>query len=213
MLRVYLVTDPCLPRERGVYETARQALDAGVRTLQLRDKTATTAALIGMAARLRTLADEYGALFLINDRIDVALAVSAHGVHLGQDDFPPRLARLILGAEAVIGVSVRTGEEVTKAESAGADYLAANLVFATDTKTDIDRPLGLEGLRMLRQVASLPIVAIGGIGPENARCVIEAGADGVAVVSAIMAAPDVRAACRELIGTVSAATDGSPAST
>jgi len=181
------------------------ALEAGIRTVQLRDKTASTRSLIDTARRLRGLCDARGALFLVNDRVDVALASGAHGVHLGQDDFPASEARRLLGQGAVIGVSVRTSAEAREAGDDGADYLAANLVFATGTKTDIEGPLGLEGVAMLRAVSGLPLVAIGGIGPHNAADVIGAGADGIAVVSAIMAAPDVPLACRRLLDVVSGA--------
>jgi thiamine-phosphate pyrophosphorylase len=196
-----------------VYETVRLALEAGIRTVQLRDKNASTRQLIETAKALRELSEGYGALFLVNDRVDVALASSAGGVHLGQDDFPAGPAREILGTGAVIGVSVRSKAEAAAAASSGADYLAANLVFATDTKTDITEPLGLEGIRTLRETTDLPLVAIGGINASNAAEVIRAGADGVAVVSAIMAAPDVGRACRELARQVSEAADGSPATT
>ena len=132
----------------------------------------------------------------MNDRVDVALASSAGGVHLGQDDFPAGPAREILGAGAVIGVSVRSETEAVSAASSGADYLAANLVFATDTKTDITAPLGLEGIRSIRRATSLPLVAIGGITPENGGALISAGADMLAVISAVFGQADVRTAAR-----------------
>jgi len=198
-LRLYLVTDPLLAGERGVMETVRQALISGVGTVQLRDKTASTPFLIEMAVRLKALAEDHDALFLVNDRVDVARASGAHGVHLGQDDMPPEEARSLLGADAIIGVSVRTAGEAMAAEAAGVDYIAANLVYPTDTKKDVSSPLGIEGIRQLRMVSSLPLVAIGGIGRGNALDTVAAGADGIAVVSAIMAAENVPLACRELL--------------
>jgi len=198
-LRLYLVTDPLLAGERGVTETVRQALESGVGTVQLRDKTASTPFLLEMAVRLKALAEEHDALFLVNDRVDVARASGAHGVHLGQDDMPPEEARSLLGASAIIGVSVRTAGEARAAEAAGADYIAANLVYPTDTKMDISDPLGIEGIRELRRASSLPVVAIGGISRVNASVTVAAGADGIAVVSAIMAAENVPLACRELL--------------
>jgi len=198
-LRLYLVTDPLLAGERGVMETVKQALESGVRAIQLRDKTASTSFLTEMAVRLRALAEKHDALFLVNDRVDVAMASGAHGVHLGKDDMPPEEARSLLGADAIIGVSVRTPGEALAAEAAEADYIAANLVYPTDTKTDISVPLGIEGIRQLRRASSLPLVAIGGISTVNAADTIASGADGIAMVSAIMAASNVPLACRQLL--------------
>lgn len=201
-LSLYVVTDPLLPGKRTLEDVCRDAFASGVRILQLRDKQASTRVLVEQARQLRVLADAFGALFLVNDRLDVALAAAADGVHLGQEDLPLNDARRLLGASATIGISVRTSEEARAAERGGADYIAANLVFATPTKTDIDQPLGLEGVRVLRRACSLPMVAIGGIQAGNAAEVVAAGADGVAVVSAVMAADDVRAECAALLAAV-----------
>ena len=199
-LALYLVTDPVLCGSRGVEETCRLALQAGVGTLQLRDKNASTRELVRMAEILRDLCRKTGALFIVNDRIDVALAVGADGVHLGQDDMPVYIARKILGPEIVIGASVRTPVEAERAWREGADYLAANLIFPTDTKTDIGEPLGTEAIAELKSASPLPLIAIGGINASNAEIVRKAGADGIAVVSAIMAADDVPLAVA-LLGT------------
>ncbi len=205
-LRVYLVTDPGLAGERGVYETVRQALNAGVRAVQLRDKEASTRSLLRQAAGMREICAAAGALFLVNDRVDVAAACKADGVHLGQDDMPIEDARRILGSEALIGVSVRTPAEMEEAGRKGAAYAAANMIFATPTKTDLPGPLGIDALPALRSAsACLPLLAIGGIHAGNAVEVIRAGADGVAVVSAIMAAGDVAKACQDLRTAVSEA--------
>lgn len=201
-LSLYLVTDPVLCGARGVLETCRLAVRAGVRAVQLRDKNACTRDLVRIAGSLCSLCRDSGALFMVNDRVDVALASGASGVHLGMDDMPVEMARRLLGEEAVIGASVRTKEEAAAARDAGADYLAANLVFATATKTDLDGPLGLEGVRELREATPLPLVAIGGLNSSNAEAVMKAGADGIAVVSAVMAAEDVEAAVRELLKAV-----------
>lgn len=198
-LAVYLVTDPGMGRERGLAETVRPALEAGIRTVQLRDKEASTRKLLDDASTLLALCREYGATFLVNDRVDVALAAGAGGVHLGQDDMPADAARRLLGRDAVIGVSVRTAQEARRAEEDGADYMAANLVYPTATKTDLPDPLGPEGIRELRSACGLPLVAIGGIDAGNAVEVIGAGADGLAVVSAIMAAGDPAAAAVRLL--------------
>lgn len=185
-LRLYLVTDPVLHGGRGVIPTCRLALETGVRFVQLRDKNASTADLYKTGMELRALCDEYSAWFVVNDRIDVAQAVGAHGVHLGQSDMPAGPARSVMGHEAVIGVSVRTVSEARAASEAGADYIAANLVFSTDTKKDLGEPLGLDMVRKLSEASSLPLVAIGGIKPVNAASVIDAGCVGVAVVTGIM---------------------------
>ena len=185
-LKLYLVTDPVLHRGRGVAATCEEALKAGVRFVQLRDKNASTRSLYDSALALRNLCNTYSSFFIVNDRIDVAMAVKADGVHLGQSDMPTDTARSIMGSEAIIGVSVRTIEEAEKALAHGADYIAANLVFSTETKKDIKEPLGLEMVSTLSRASSLPMIAIGGINPENTALVIKAGCSGVAVVTAIM---------------------------
>ena len=197
-LAVYLVTDPAYPRDRPVDDVCLEAVQAGVRVVQLRDKRASTRSLVEQSRALKARLVPHRAVLLINDRVDVVLAAGADGVHLGQDDLDPADARRLLGPEAVIGVSVQTPEEARVAERDGASYLAASPVFVTPTKPELDAALGLDGLRRLRAASTLPLVAIGGIKGDNAAEVVAAGADGVAVVSAIMAAPDVGAACREL---------------
>jgi thiamine-phosphate pyrophosphorylase len=201
-LRLYLVTDPIPGGARDLFRVCEEALASGVKVIQLRDKSASCETLMEQGKRLTQLAEKHGATCLINDKPEIAAACGAHGVHLGQEDARPDDARRILGDEAVIGVSVQTAQEARQAECSGADYLAANLVFATATKTDLDNPIGLDGVRALRLASSLPLVAIGGIHSGNADKVIAAGADGVAVVSAIMGAADVAGACRELIAAV-----------
>lgn len=198
-LAVYLVTDPGMGLKRGLAETVRLSLEAGVRTVQLRDKEASTRKLLDDASTLLALCRKHGATFLVNDRVDVAMAAGADGVHLGQDDMPADAARRLLGRDAVIGVSVRTEEEARRAAEDGADYMAANLVYPTATKTDLPDPLGPEGIRELRSACGLPLVAIGGIDAGNAAEVIGAGADGLAVVSAIMAAEEPASAAARLL--------------
>jgi thiamine-phosphate pyrophosphorylase len=198
-LLLYLVTDPVICGSRGIIPVCREALDAGVRFLQLRDKSASTRELIDTAVRLARLAESFGSVFVVNDRVDVAMASGAMGVHLGDDDMPPALARRILGPRALIGVSVRTREGAERAWLDGADYLAANIVFSTPTKPDRREPLGIPGVTALAECTPLPLVAIGGINRENAAGVMAAGASGVAVVSAIMGAADPGEAARELL--------------
>ncbi len=201
-LRLYLVTDPVICGPAGLMEVCRLALEAGVGSLQLRDKNADTRSLLRSARSLMTLAERHGCLFVVNDRVDVAMASGSHGVHLGSSDMPPAIARKMLGTDSVIGVSVRTPEEAVDAWNQGADYLAANIVFRTPTKPDPVQPLGTAGVRLLAEATPLPLVAIGGINAGNATAVMEAGAAGVAVVSAIMAAPDPAKAAAELRDTI-----------
>ena len=193
---LYVITEPAL---RDPIETAHQVLMAGVRLLQLRDKTATTRELVRVGQELRALTRQYGARLIVNDRLDVALAIEADGVHLGQDDLPVLLARRIAGERLLIGVSAETVAEAMEAESAGADYLGVGPMFATSTKPDAGAPVGPERLRAIKQAVHIPVFGIGGITLENAPAVLEAGADGICVVSAIVGAPDPAAAARQFL--------------
>jgi thiamine-phosphate pyrophosphorylase len=204
LLSLYLVTDSEHLGTRSLPHVCAQAVQAGVRAVQLRNKEASTRELVEQGRALKACIGHLGAIMLINDRVDVALAVGADGVHLGQDDISLEDARRIMGPDAIIGISVRTLEEIQIAQRGGADYLAVSGVFETATKTNLGIPVGLEGLGRLRKATSEPLVAIGGINSSNAADVIAAGADGVAVVSAIMDAPDVPMACRELLQKVAA---------
>jgi len=199
-LSLYLVTDPLLAGPRGVVETVRQALDGGVTIVQLRDPEAKTRALVETAAALLEVTRPRGVPLIINDRVDVMLAVGADGVHVGANDMEPAVARRLAGPDAIVGRSITTLDELRETDLAGVDYIGASPVFSTPTKTDTGPELGLEGLKRLRAATTLPIVGIGRINAENARAVIEAGADGVAVVSAIMAAADPAAAARAISG-------------
>lgn len=182
LMKVYFVTDPHLFEPETVEEACRRMLTAGVRTIQLRDKEARGEELLAAARRLRSLCLEFGALLIINDDPETAALAGADGVHVGQGDAPATEARRRIGPDAVLGVSVRTPDEAAQAERSGADYVAANGVFSTPTKTDLDAPLGLEGIRRIRAATSLPLVAIGGIGSGNAHEVLAAGADCLAGV-------------------------------
>lgn len=204
-LGLYLVTDTPLSGARGVLHVIACALSGGVRMVQLREKTAQTRDFIELARAALTLCRGCGATLLINDRVDVALAAGAHGVHVGQSDMPPQDARALLGPEAIIGLSVETEQQVRDAARLPVDYLGVSPIWETATKTDTRGAWGLEGLARVRTMTDLPLVGIGSIGPHNARQVIEAGADGVAVVSAICAAQDPGHAARELAQAVYAA--------
>ncbi|MBB5752149.1 thiamine phosphate synthase [Prosthecomicrobium pneumaticum] len=197
---LYLVTDPVLAGPRGVVETVRQALDGGVTLVQLRDPEAKTRALCETAAALLEVTRPRGIPLVINDRVDVMLAVGADGVHVGARDMAPGLVRRLTGPDAIVGLSITTLEELAAADLGPVDYIGASPVHATPTKTDTGPALGLDGLARLRAATDLPIVAIGGLHAGNVRAAVEAGADGIAVVSAIMAAADPAAAALVLRG-------------
>ena len=193
----YFITDARLSLAGNVRDV-EQALSAGVRVVQHRDKESDLAVMIEEARRLRRLCQ--GALFLVNDRVEVALAVGADGVHLGQEDLHYRAARRLLGEQKIIGITVNTPEQALEAARLGADYLGVSPIFATRTKPDAGEPAGLTLLREIRRRVSLPLIAIGGITLDNASAVIEAGADGICAISAVVTRPDVRGAIEEFQG-------------
>lgn len=194
---LYLVTDRTLAGPRGVAETVRLALDGGVTLVQLREKTLARKPFVKEARRLKDICHARGVRLIVNDDVAVAGAAGADGVHLGQSDASVAQARESLGPDAIIGLSVESIEQARAGAALDIDYIAASPVFATPTKTDTASPLGLEGVRAIRQLTDKPLVAIGGINSANALEVLQAGADGLAVISAIMAAPDPRQAARE----------------
>jgi len=203
-LRVYLVLDPALTGGRPPLEIAAAALRGGVTALQLRWKSGPLREMLRLGEALRELCRHHGVPFLVNDRVDVALALDADGVHVGQEDLPPEVARRLLGPRALIGLSARTPEQARAAEAAGVDYLGTGSVFPTTSKAN-PTLIGLEGLAAVVRSTRLPVVAIGGVSPENAAACIRAGAVGVAVISAITLAPDPEAAARALRQAVDAA--------
>ncbi len=195
---LYLVTDPHLLANREMLQVIRRALEGGTSILQLRDKTADDASLLRQGQALQELCREFGVPFIMNDRPDLAAKLGADGVHVGQKDLNLAQTRHIVGPQAIIGVSVSTVEEAVEAAKGGADYLGISPVFTTPTKTDTPQATGLSGLRAIRQAVSLPLVAIGGVDARNAAEVLAAGADGLAVIRAILGADDPRQAAREL---------------
>lgn len=197
-LGLYVITDEKVAGGRSHAAIARQAALGGADAIQLRDKSCSQKELLRAARELRAITREYGILFIVNDRLDVALAAGADGVHLGPGDMRAGTARQLAPPGFVIGVSVGTAGEALRAESEGADYVALSPVFSTASKDDAGPGLGLGRLREIRRAVSLPVVAIGGINRQNVRDVIAAGADGIAVISAVVAAPDIAAAAREL---------------
>ncbi len=199
---LYLVTDAALSRGRSHQEVVEAAILGGVTIVQYREKDASTRRMIEEALELRDLCRRHGVPFIVNDRVDVALAVDADGVHVGQDDMPASVARRLIGPDKILGVSADKVEHAIAAQADGADYVGASPIFSTPTKADAPQPIGVAGLLQMARACPLPIVAIGGINASNAASMIRAGAAGVAVVSAIVNAEDVRAAAAELRHTI-----------
>lgn len=195
-LRLYLVTDQQALRGRNLTDVVKQAVQGGVTCVQLREKSASTRDFVELACALNKLLKPLAVPLVINDRIDVALACGAQGVHLGQSDMPIQLARQLLPPQVFIGLSVETPEDMRLAASLPVDYFGVSPVFPTPTKSDTAAPWGLDGLRAVRGLTDLPLVAIGGIHLDNAAEVLAAGADGLAVVSALCSADDPAAAAR-----------------
>ncbi|NJD99431.1 thiamine phosphate synthase [Thermococcus sp. LS1] len=182
--------------DRGEVQKVREALEGGATSIQLRAKSVPAREAYLAGKEIRRLTRDYGALFFVDDRIDLALALDADGVQLGPEDIPIEVAKEI-APNLIVGASVYSVEEALMAEKLGADYLGAGAVFSTPTKPEA-RVLGLEGLKEIVRRVSIPVVAIGGITAENAGEVMKAGVDGVAVISAVMNAPDVKKATQEL---------------
>lgn len=208
MKGLYFVTDRGLCGAKPLADVVLQAIRGGAVCVQLREKEVSTRFFIEEARRIKALMTDFGVPLIINDRLDVALAVGADGVHVGQDDMPYELARQLMGPRAIVGLSVETWEDVEQAQGLDCDYLGVSPVFATPTKTDTKAPWGLEGLARIRAFSCHPLVGIGGLNAGNAEAVIRAGADSVAVVSAICAAADPRAASRELSDIIASALAG-----
>ena len=198
MFDLYVVTDRELSRGRSDAEVARLAYEGGADVVQLRMKNADGREMLEQANLIRQCADEMCKLFIIDDRVDIAMASGADGVHLGQSDIPLADARRLMGDDAIIGISVDSVEEAVAAQEGGADYVGVGAVFRTGTKPDAQQGVGLGAVFEVRQTVDIPVVAIGGINRGNIQDVIRAGADAAAVVSAVVAQDDVRAAAHEL---------------
>lgn len=198
MLTLYLVTDRALVGDRPLDDVVNEAVAGGVTCVQLREKHSSTRELMQQARRIRQVLDGSGVPLLINDRVDVALAAGADGVHLGQQDLPYPAARALLGPNAVIGLSVESIADVEQADEWDVDYLGVSPIFETPTKRDTRGSWGLDGLAHVRATTRHRLVAIGGLNRRNVADTIRSGADGVAVVSAICAAADPRRAAEDL---------------
>lgn len=194
-----LVADPEEAGGREILPLIEEAVDAGVTLIQLRAKKIETREFLKLALETSKVLRARNIPLIINDRIDIALSCDANGIHLGQEDLPLPFARKILGKNRQIGISVNTVREAVEAEAGGADYLGVGPIFFTHTKKELKLLLGLTGLKKIRKKVKIPILAIGGINAKNAREVMDSGADGIAVISAILHEEDIPKAARDLI--------------
>ena len=195
---LYVVIDISFLKGRRLPDIAAQAIRGGAATIQLRDKERSTREFLSSAIELRDICAEHGVLFIVNDSLEVALASSADGLHIGQDDLPVDIARRLLPVDKILGCSARTLDEAKKAKSEGADYLGVGAIYPTTSK-DTAVAIGPEALREIRRAIDIPLVAIGGINETNLKTVIKAGADAAAVISAVMSADDVEKATHRLV--------------
>ncbi len=195
---LYVITDESLSKGLTHVEMARRAVAGGADVIQLRDKRMSGEELHEVALKIRVLTKEAGVLFIVNDRLDIAIASKADGVHLGQDDIPAKLARPLAPPGFIIGVSAGTLAEAIQAERDGADYIGLGPICHTDSKRDAGPVCGFDLLTEVKKQVSIPVIAIGGIGPGNVKEAISAGADGLAVISAVVSQNDVTAAAKHL---------------
>ncbi len=203
---LYVIIDTQALRERSHVEAARQAIRGGAKVIQLRDKARSKKELLPVARGLRDLCTEMGVLFIMNDYLDLALAVDADGLHVGQDDLPVKVARRLLPIDKILGCSARTLGEAAAARSEGADYIAVGAIYSTPSK-QAAKVVGLERLKQIRHAVNLPMVAIGGINKDNLDEVLAAGIDSVAVISAVLEAEDIAEAARLMAARIK---DGQP---
>lgn len=195
---LYLVTDRHVIKDKHFISSIEEAIQGGVTCLQLREKDYATKDFYHSALELKDLTQRYHIPLLINDRIDIALAINADGVHIGTDDMPIAIARQLLGQNKIIGASVNCVEEALKAEKEGADYLGVGAMFPTTTKTNTEN-VSLDELKRIKAAVQIPIVAIGGINENNAPSILETGVNGIAVVSCILGKEKPKEAARHLI--------------
>ena len=198
MRGLYFVTDRGLCGKKPLEEVVMEAVKGGVAYVQLREKDVSTRFFVEEAIRIKKMLEQYRVPLIINDRVDVALACGAEGVHIGQEDMPYEIVRKLMGQKAIIGLSVETWEDVKASQKMDVNYIGVSPVFSTPTKTDTKGAWGLEGLAKIKAFSRHPLVAIGGINESNVREVVKAGADCIAVVSAICAARDPERAARNI---------------
>lgn len=203
---LYVILDASPRRGLAPVDVARAALEGGARMLQLREKSLAKGPQLALARGLQALCEAFGALFFVNDHADLAAAAGAHGVHVGQQDLPVVEVRRLVSPDTLVGTSTNNVQEALAAQRAGADYVAVGSIFPTQTKGDT-RPASPEVLRQIKAQLAVPVVAIGGIKEGNLEQVLEAGADAVAVISAVVDAPDIRGAAARLSGRIQAFRD------
>jgi len=206
--RLCVITDAAAGHGLSHVALAALALEGGARMIQLRDKSAGLRQLLPQAREIARLCREYRACFIVNDRLDLALAADAQGVHLGQDDLPPRVARAVLGRDKLLGVSTHSLDQARRAVEEGADYVGIGPIFHTATKTTGYAPLGLDIISSLRASLNVPLIAIGGITLETVEAVMRAGASGVAVIGAVARARDPAAAVRAFLRAIARVAQG-----
>lgn len=197
-LKLYLVTDSDILKDRNFYECIEEALKGGVTMLQLREKEASGKEFLEKAIKLRELTKKYNVKFIINDRVDIAMLCDADGVHVGQSDIPANEVRKLIGKDKIVGVSARTVEEALTAKENGADYLGVGAMFTTRTKLDA-KSVSIEKLKEIKELIKLPVVAIGGLSLSNIDKLKECNVDGYAVVSAILGAENIKLECEKWI--------------
>jgi len=196
--KLYLITDR-KQTKMPLPDVVRLALEGGVKAIQLREKDLPVRDLLQLARELRILTRDFGARLFINDRVDVALAVEADGVHLGQQSMPPEAAKKVAGGRLMIGVSVHTIEEAKVAETGGADFITFGPVFSTPSKAEFGSPVGLDGLKTVKKFVRIPILGLGGVKSGNIKQVLNYGADGISMISAIFSAKDIRKAAETVL--------------
>lgn len=195
---LYLVSDRDVLKGRDLCEAIEASIKGGVRLVQLREKDTSSLDFYNLAVAVKKIADKYNVPLIINDRIDIALAVDAAGVHVGQSDIPAKVARKIIGEDKILGISAATLEEAKLAEAEGADYLGIGAVFPTDTKKDA-RSVSIELLGEIKKSLTVPVVGIGGINEDNAELLKESKIDGIAVVSAILGKENIEQAAKDML--------------
>ncbi|HEU4686317.1 MAG TPA: thiamine phosphate synthase [Nitrospira sp.] len=200
---LYVILDPTVRPDRPLSDVLKSAAEGGATLFQYRNKIASMKEQYAEALPLRRLAADLGVTFIVNDRCDLAMALEADGVHLGQEDFPYAEARLLLGPKRIIGVSTHNAEQVRQADNFKPDYIGFGPIFTPASKHDHDPIVGMEGLRAVRSLTALPIFAIGGITADDVPRVMQAGANGIAVISAVLTAADVRQAVSRIISRLS----------
>lgn len=197
-LSLYLVTDQSLSLDRPLKSVVETAVRGGVSMVQLREKGASTKEFYELAMKIKACLKPYNVPLIINDRLDIALACGAEGLHIGQSDMPYEVARRLMGKDKIIGLSVENVQDAKDANNLDVDYIGISPVFDTQTKTDTSKALGLDGIKQISRISRHPSVGIGGINMSNAAEIISAGADGISVVSAIMSAQDPMESARQL---------------